>query len=125
PCIRNLQGHAIVNGIRRIAPVFVDVTSFKAYLNISSQSPMSVGFHSDLQSSGRKDVVDMMILVDILVFANDHPSPAPVTLIAGDRDYVYAVLTLRLRQKNVVLIVPPAPNIPQSLESQASVMVDW
>ncbi|KIK46534.1 hypothetical protein CY34DRAFT_800389 [Suillus luteus UH-Slu-Lm8-n1] len=64
--------HVIVNGIRRIAPVFVDVTSFKAYLDISSQSPMSVGFHSDLQSSGvfmtdcphigRKDVVDMMIL---------------------------------------------------------------
>ncbi|KAG2740845.1 hypothetical protein P692DRAFT_20752390 [Suillus brevipes Sb2] len=37
------QGHAIVNGIRRIAPVFVDVTSFKAYLDISSQSPKSVG----------------------------------------------------------------------------------
>jgi len=66
------QGHAIVNGIRRIAHVFGYVTSFKAYLDISSQSPKSVGFRSDLQSSGvsmtdcphngRKDVVDKMIL---------------------------------------------------------------
>ncbi|KAG1778552.1 NYN domain-containing protein [Suillus placidus] len=129
------QGHAIVNGIRRIAHVFGYVTSFKAYLDISSQSPKSVGFRSDLQSSGvsmtdcphsgRKDVVDKMILVDMLAFANDHPSPATIILIAGDRDYAYAVSTLRLRQYNVVLIVPPAPNIPQSLESQASVVVDW
>lgn len=124
-----------MNGIRRIAHVFGNVTSFKAYLDISSQSPKSVGFRSDLQSSGvsmtdcphngRKDVVDKMILVDMLAFANDHPSPATVILIAGDRDYAYAVSTLRLRQYNVVLIVPPAPNIPQSLESQASVVVDW
>ncbi|KAG2147328.1 NYN domain-containing protein [Suillus cothurnatus] len=131
----NSQGHAIVNGIRRIAHVFGYVTSFKAYLDISSQSTKSIGFRSDLQSSGvsmtdcphngRKDVVDKMILVDMLAFANDHPPPATIVLIAGDRDYAYAVSTLRLRQYNVVLIVPPAPNIPQSLESQASVVVDW
>ncbi|KAG2146932.1 uncharacterized protein EDB93DRAFT_457287 [Suillus bovinus] len=66
-----------------------------------------------------------LLLVDMLAFANDHPPPATIILIAGDRDYAYAVSTLRLRQYNVVLIVPPAPNIPQSLESQASVVVDW
>ncbi|KAG1903930.1 limkain-b1-type NYN domain-containing protein, partial [Suillus fuscotomentosus] len=131
----NSQGHAIVNGIRRIAHVFGYVTSFKAYLDVSSQSPKSVGFRSDLQSSGvsmtdcphngRKDVVDKMILVDMLAFSNDHPPPATIILIAGDRDYAYAVSTLRLRRYNVVLIVPSAPNIPQSLESQASVVVDW
>ncbi|KAG1756273.1 NYN domain-containing protein [Suillus paluster] len=134
----NSQGHAIVNGIRRIAHVFGNVTSFKAYLDISSvslQSPKSVGFRSDLQSSGvsmidcphngKKDVVDKMILVDMLTFAVDNPSPATIILIAGDRDYAYAVSTLRLRQYTIVLIVPPAPNIPQCLESQASVVVDW
>ncbi|KAG1891522.1 NYN domain-containing protein [Suillus subluteus] len=132
----NSQGHAIVNGIRRIAHVFGCVTSFKAYFDVSMQSsPKSVGFRSDLQSSGvsiidcphngRKDVVDKMILVDMIAFAVDNPSPATIILIAGDRDYAYAVSTLRLRQYDVVLIVPPAPNIPQSLESQASVVVDW
>ncbi|KAG2147326.1 NYN domain-containing protein [Suillus cothurnatus] len=132
----NSQGHAIVNGLRRIAHVFGYVTSFKAYFDMSSQSsPKSVGFRSDLQSSGvsiidcphngKKEVVDKMILVDMIAFAVDNPSPATIILIAGDRDYAYAVSTLRLRQYNVVLIVPPAPNIPQSLESQASVVVDW
>lgn len=66
-----------------------------------------------------------LLLVDMLAFSNDHPPPATIILIAGDRDYAYAVSTLRLRRYNVVLIVPPAPNIPQSLESQASVVVDW
>lgn len=132
----NSQGHAIVNGIRRIAHVFGYVTSFKAYFDMSSQSSTkSVGFRSDLQSSGvsiidcphngRKEVVDKMILVDMIAFAVDNPSPATIILIAGDRDYAYAISTLRLRQYTVVLIVPPAPNIPQSLESQASVVVDW
>ncbi|KAG2146931.1 NYN domain-containing protein [Suillus bovinus] len=132
----NSQGHAIVNGIRRIAHVFGYVMSFKAYFDMSSQSSQkSIGFRSDLQSSGvsiidcphngRKEVVDKMILVDMIAFAVDNPSPATVILIAGDRDYAYAISTLRLRQYNVVLIVPPAQNIPQSLESQASVVVDW
>ncbi|KAG1903928.1 NYN domain-containing protein, partial [Suillus fuscotomentosus] len=132
----NSQGHAIVNGIRRIAHVFGYVISFKAYFDMSSQSSQkSVGFRSDLQSSGvsiidcphngKKEVVDKMILVDMITFAVDNPSPATVILIAGDRDYAYAISTLRLRQYNVVLVVPPAPNIPQSLESQASVVVDW
>jgi hypothetical protein len=79
----------------------------------------------DCPHNGKKEVVDKMILVDMIAFAVDNPSPATIILIAGDRDYAYAVSTLRLRQYNVVLIVPPAPNIPQSLESQASVVVDW
>jgi hypothetical protein len=64
-------------------------------------------------------------LVDMLAFAIDHESPATIVLIAGDRDYAYAMSTLRLRQYTVVLIVPSAPNIPKSLKSQASVVVDW
>ncbi|KAJ8583654.1 hypothetical protein M405DRAFT_748298, partial [Rhizopogon salebrosus TDB-379] len=130
------QGHAIVNGIRRIAHVFGCVTTFKAYLDMSVQSSKSsVAFRSVLQSSGvsmidcphsgRKDVVDKMILVDMLAFAIDHHSPATIILIAGDRDYAYAISTLRLRQYTVVLIVPPSQNIPHSLESQASVVIDW
>ncbi|KAJ8588005.1 hypothetical protein M405DRAFT_852721 [Rhizopogon salebrosus TDB-379] len=130
------QAYAIVNGIRRIAHIFGSVTTFKTYLDLSEQpSKNSVVFRSDLQSSGvsvidcphngRKDVVDKMILVDMLAFAIDHESPATIVLIAGDRDYAYAMSTLRLRQYTVVLIAPSAPNIPQSLKSQASVVVDW
>jgi hypothetical protein len=64
-------------------------------------------------------------LVDMLAFAIDHGSPATIVLIAGDRDYAYAMSTLRLRQYTVVLIVPSSPHTSQSLKSQASVVVDW
>jgi hypothetical protein len=63
--------------------------------------------------------------VDMLAFAIDNESPATIVLIAGDRDYAYAMSTLRLRQYTVVLIVPSSPNTSQSLKSQASVVVDW
>jgi hypothetical protein len=63
--------------------------------------------------------------VDMLAFAIDHESPATIVLIAGDRDYAYAMSTLRLRQYTVVLIVPSSPHTSQSLKSQASVVVDW
>jgi hypothetical protein len=68
------QAFAIVNGIQRIADVFGSVTTFKAYLDMSKQSPKkdAVTFRSALQSSGvlltdcphngRKDVVDKRIL---------------------------------------------------------------
>ncbi|OJA15269.1 hypothetical protein AZE42_13023, partial [Rhizopogon vesiculosus] len=61
----------------------------------------------------------------MLAFAIDHDSPATIILIAGDRDYAYAMSTLRLRQYIVVLIMPSGPNTPQSLQSQASVVIDW
>ncbi|OJA16616.1 hypothetical protein AZE42_10976 [Rhizopogon vesiculosus] len=132
------QGYAIVSGIRRIAHVFGRVMAFKTYLDMStqSQSSRSITFRSELQSSGvsmvdcphngRKDVVDKMILVDMLAFALDHhDSPATIILITGDRDCAYAMSTLRLRQYTVVLITPSGPNTPQSLQSQASVVIDW
>ncbi|KAJ8583056.1 hypothetical protein M405DRAFT_703994, partial [Rhizopogon salebrosus TDB-379] len=131
------QGFTIISRIRRIAHIFGCVTTFKAYLDMSAQpSKNSVSLRSELQSSGvsmidcphsgKKDVVDKMILVDMLAFAIDHESPATIILVAGDRDYAYAMSTLRLRQYSVVLIVPPSPTaIPSSLESQASVVIDW
>ncbi|KIJ69488.1 hypothetical protein HYDPIDRAFT_106117 [Hydnomerulius pinastri MD-312] len=128
-------GYDIVNNVGRMARVFGSVTTFKAYLDISSQSPKSVVLRSELQSSGvsmidcphngKKDVVDKMILVDMLAFAVDHSAPATVVLITGDRDYAYAVSTLRLRKYKVVLIVPSSPHIPTCLESQASLAIDW
>ncbi|KAI9566503.1 limkain-b1-type NYN domain-containing protein, partial [Boletus coccyginus] len=127
-------GHDIVNNISRIARLFGSVTTFRAYLDISAQSSKSVGLRSELQSSGlsmidcphndKKDVVDKMILVDMLAFAVDHPSPATIVLIAGDRDYAYAISTLKLRKYQIILVVP-SPNTSPSLESQASLVIDW
>ena len=60
----------------------------------------------------------------MLAFAVDHPSPATIILIAGDRDYAYAVSTLKLRKYQIILVVP-SPNTSPSLESQASLVIDW
>src|SRR5882757_1796601 len=68
---------------------------------------------------------ELLLIVDMLAFAIDHDSPATVVLIAGDRDYAYAMSTLRHRQYTVVLIVPSGQNVSQSLQSQASVVIDW
>ena len=69
--------------------------------------------------------MNSVLIVDMLTFAIEHRSPATVILVAGDRDYAYAISALRFKKYTVVLIVPPAQNIPQSLESQASVVIDW
>ncbi|KAG6376081.1 hypothetical protein JVT61DRAFT_2052 [Boletus reticuloceps] len=128
-------GYQIVNNMSRITRLFGSVTTFRAYLDISAQSSKSVALRSELQSSGvsmidcphngRKDVVDKMLLVDMLAFAVDHPVPATVILITGDRDYAYAVSTLKLRKYQVILIVPSSPHTSPSLESQASLVIDW
>ncbi|KAG9318409.1 hypothetical protein JVU11DRAFT_500 [Chiua virens] len=129
-------GYDIVNNIGRIARIFGSITTFRAYLDISAQSSKSaVVLRSELQSSGvsmidcphngKKDVVDKMILVDMLAFAVDHPAPATIILIAGDRDYAYAVSVLKLRKYHVILVVPASPNTSPSLENQASLVVDW
>ncbi|KAF8559504.1 DUF537-domain-containing protein [Imleria badia] len=128
-------GYDIVKNISRIARLFGSVTTFRAYLDISAQSSKSVVLRSELQSSGvsmidcphngRKDVVDKMILVDMLAFALDHPTPATIILITGDRDYAYAVSTLKLRKYHVILVVPSSPHTSPSLESQASLVIDW
>ncbi|KAI6006046.1 hypothetical protein EDD15DRAFT_2567286 [Pisolithus albus] len=44
----------------------------------------------------------------MFAFAVDHPPPATVILVSGDRDYAYALSTLRLRNYKVVLITPYA-----------------
>ncbi|KAG8217444.1 hypothetical protein J3R82DRAFT_5589 [Butyriboletus roseoflavus] len=128
-------GFDIVNNIGRVARIFGSVTTFRAYLDVSVQSSKpAVTLRSDLQSSGvsmidcphngRKDVVDKMILVDMLAFAVDHPAPATIVLITGDRDYAYAVSILKLRNYQVILVTPSSRTLP-CLESQASLVIDW
>ncbi|KAI6109885.1 limkain-b1-type NYN domain-containing protein, partial [Pisolithus sp. B1] len=125
-------GYDIANNIGRIARIFGSVTTFRAYLDISSQPSKSTALRSELQLSGvsvvdcphngKKDVVDKMAIVDMFAFAVDHPPPATVILVAGDRDYAYALSTLRLRNYKVVLITPCATSC---LEACASFVVDW
>ena len=64
------------------------------------------------------------VLVDMLAFAIDHPPPAAIVLISGDRDFVYALSTLRNRRYTIVLIVPNK-GAPIILKSQANAILEW
>ncbi|KAJ6547353.1 limkain-b1-type NYN domain-containing protein, partial [Mycena capillaripes] len=131
-------GYEIVSGIRSVAHRFGPVKHFKAYMEVPDpNTSRSFSLRSELQSSGvsltdcphkfngRKNVADQMIMVDMLAYAMDHPAPATLILISGDRDFAYAVSILRLRRYEVVVISLPVPGAHISLKSQASVYLDW
>lgn len=58
-----------------------------------------------------------------MAYAIDSPAPATVILISGDRDFVYAVSVLCLRQYRVIVMAPTAAHA--SLKGQASVVYAW
>ncbi|KAF9466395.1 NYN domain-containing protein [Collybia nuda] len=127
----NITGYEAVENIRSMAQTFGSVRLFKAYLDVSQQ--VSSSLRTELQASGvslidcpptgRKSVADKMLIVDMITHIIDNPAPATLVLISGDRDYAYAVSTLRLRRYRVVVICPPRTHI--SLTTQASVHLDW
>jgi len=129
-----MPGYVVVENIRRAVHTFGCVTLFKAYLEITDTTGNKKNLRSELQSSGvsltdcphngRKDAADKMMIVDMLAFALDHPSPATIVLISGDRDFVYALSTLRNRRYTVVLIVPNR-GAHIILKSQANVILEW
>ncbi|KZT28244.1 hypothetical protein NEOLEDRAFT_1175994 [Neolentinus lepideus HHB14362 ss-1] len=131
---RASPGHVIAGNIQSIALQYGLVTIFRAYFDHSeSSSQKTVMCFTELQTSGlslvdcphrkRKDVADKKIIVDMLIFAMDHPPPATIILISGDSDFEYAVSTLRMRGYYIVLIAPKA--VSASLESVASLVLHW
>ncbi|KAG2020706.1 hypothetical protein CC2G_006015 [Coprinopsis cinerea AmutBmut pab1-1] len=135
PAPANYTGYDLVDAIRRMAQQFGSVKLFKAYLEVSEQvlNARSLTLRSELQVSGvsltdcphngRKDAADKMMLVDMLAHAIDHPAPRTFILISGDRDFAYALSTLRLRRYKVVLVT--LPNAHASLKAQATTCLDW
>ncbi|CCM02869.1 uncharacterized protein FIBRA_04982 [Fibroporia radiculosa] len=130
----NISGNAVANKIRQIAHKYGSVKVFKAYLELPEQSsPKSVALRSELQlcgvslidcpHNGRKDVADKMMIVDMMAYAIDTPAPATIVLISGDRDFVYAVSVLCLRQYRLIVFAPTVAHT--SLKSQASVVYAW
>ncbi|KAJ7752060.1 DUF537-domain-containing protein [Mycena metata] len=125
--------YEIVSAIRDVAHRYGPVKHFKAYMEVpETDTSRSLGLRSELQSSGvsltdcphngRKNVADHMIMVDMLAYAMDHPTPATIFLISGDRDFAYAVSVLRLRRFEVVVLSLTAHI---SLKSLASAWLSW
>ena len=59
----------------------------------------------------------------MMAYAMDNPSPTTIVLISGDRDFVYAVSILSLRQYRIVLLAPRATH--SSLKAQANAVYNW
>lgn len=128
-----MPGYYVVENLRKVIHRFGSMIALKAYLQITD-STSKKSLRSELQSSGvslidcphngRKDAADKMILVDMLAFALDTPPPATIVLISGDRDFVYALSTLRNRKYNIVLIVPNK-GASVILKSQANMILEW
>ncbi|KAJ6623424.1 limkain-b1-type NYN domain-containing protein, partial [Mycena sp. CBHHK59/15] len=134
--VSNISGYETASGIRNVAHRFGSVKSFKAYMELPETDTLqSLSLRSELQSSGisltdcphngRKNVADHMIIVDMMAYAMDHPAPATLILISGNRDFAYAVSTLRLRRYHIVVISLPVPGAHISLKKQASLCLDW
>lgn len=58
-----------------------------------------------------------------MAWAIDNPAPATIILISGDRDFVYAVSILSLRQYRIVLLAPRSAH--GGLKGQADVVYNW
>ncbi|KAH0584274.1 hypothetical protein H2248_009822 [Termitomyces sp. 'cryptogamus'] len=124
-----VPGYETVQAIRSLAHDFGVIISFKAYLEVSS----TLRLWTELQASGvalidcphhrGAQAAGKMLLVDLIAFAIDHPTPATIFLISGDRDFAYAVSTLRHRKYKVVILCPPDAH--SSLVAQADVHLDW
>ncbi|KAL1741706.1 NYN domain-containing protein [Schizophyllum fasciatum] len=128
------SGHEIARAIEDIALEYGTVTDFNAYLDMQ-YCTIPAGTRSELQSSGvalvdcphngQKDVVDQMLQTDMLTYALDHPAPATLLLISGDRDFAYTVSVLRRRRYKVVLLCHSQPGPHKSLAWQVSACLDW
>ncbi|KAK7043682.1 hypothetical protein VNI00_008293 [Paramarasmius palmivorus] len=130
------SGFSVVNQIRGVVHQFGGIKLFRAYADLSElSSPRLLSVRSELQCSGvslidcphngRKNVVDQMIIVDMLAYAIDHSTLDTILLISGDRDFAYAIATLRSRMYKVIVMAPSAPSPHVSLRAQASVFIDW
>ena len=59
----------------------------------------------------------------MMAYAMDTPAPATIFLISGDRDFVYAISVLALRQYRVILLSPKSAH--SSLKAQADANYLW
>jgi len=131
-----LPAHQVVDKLRELAHRYGILKTLKAYIDLQSMnSPKSVNQCSDLQAcgvslihcphngTGRKDVVDKVMLVDMMAYMADNLVPATIILISGDRDFAYGVSVLRQRRYRIVVVVPYAAH--DSLTFQASETLRW
>ncbi|KAG6888106.1 hypothetical protein C0995_010671 [Termitomyces sp. Mi166 len=130
------SGYDVAQRIRSVALTFGIVKQIKAYVNLhepltSFKLPQ---IRLELQMSGisiadcpqkndHDNAIERIMLVDMLAYAVDNPSLSTLILISADRNFAYAMATLRMRGFTIVLISPDT--VHASLKAQASECLDW
>ncbi|KAJ7546065.1 hypothetical protein O6H91_08G023000 [Diphasiastrum complanatum] len=77
-------------------------------------------------SGGKEsDSSDRAILVDLILWTIDHPPPAHLFLISGDRDFSNTLHRLRMRNYNILLACPTGAHLSATLAGAASNVWQW
>ncbi|KAL2645481.1 hypothetical protein R1flu_013068 [Riccia fluitans] len=122
-------GINIVSGLRLSG--FKGTVSISAYgdtlqLSRSTQEALaSTGIRLHHVPSGGKDSSDRALLVDLLLWTFDHPPPAHLFLISGDRDFSNALHRLRMRNYNILLACPHGTTVSPALLGAATHVWQW
>ncbi|KAL3698829.1 hypothetical protein R1sor_012905 [Riccia sorocarpa] len=122
-------GVNIVSGLRSSG--FRGTVSISAYgdtlqLSRSTQEALaSTGIRLHHVPSGGKDASDRALLVDLLLWTFDHPPPAHLFLISGDRDFSNALHRLRMRNYNILLACSHGTTVSPALLGAATHVWQW
>ncbi|BGP19096.1 hypothetical protein JCM10213_006638 [Rhodosporidiobolus nylandii] len=120
-----LRDLALSHGKIEVMRNYMDTTYERGNRNTDLRAQLQqAGFTVvDVPHSDRKDVVDKMIMVDLVVFGiESRPCPV-VILITGDRDFAYACSTLRNKRCKVVLVTTESASL--SLRQSAAEILSW
>ncbi|XP_057981343.1 uncharacterized protein LOC131166787 [Malania oleifera] len=104
----------------------IQVTAFGDIFQLSrlnQEALSSTGINLAHIPHGGKNSADRSLLVDLMCWVTQHPPPAHLFLISGDRDFAGILHRLRMNNYNILLASPEtAPNV---LCSAASIMWQW
>ena len=73
--------------------------------------------------TGGKNTSDAALLMDLLQWALDNPTPSHVTIISGDHYYAKALSNLKSRGYNTMLIRPR--DVAKSLLESVNYSLNW
>ncbi|KAG9047939.1 hypothetical protein FS837_001123, partial [Tulasnella sp. UAMH 9824] len=131
PVPSGVSGLSVVRNIREAALKFGSIDQFEAYCYWSNNPNASVKNDltlsgvklRDCPHTGKKAAVSTTMVIDMMVYALERPRSTTVVLISSDRDYAYAISTVRNRGYSVKLIAP-AGYLHPGLQLIADVL-DW
>ncbi|KDP32269.1 hypothetical protein JCGZ_14790 [Jatropha curcas] len=117
-----LRVHPVIKGAVMMFSAYGDFNSFPRRVREGCQR---TGVKLIDVPNGRKDAADKAILVDMFLFALDHPPPSSIMLISGDVDFAPALHILGQRGYTVILVIPSGVGVSSALCNAGKFVWDW